>query len=369
MKAKFNRTALVEALSLVTSVIPSRTTKPILQCLKIEANKDAVSVCATDFELGITCAVSQVDIEQAGAVVVPADRFTAIIRESLDEVISIEVAEATCQIRGADSHFVIYGYEVDQYPAVPGFVEGQGQLEIGLAQLQEGIEHCLFATAKENTRYALNGVLWEVAGKSLVLVGTDGRRLAKVKVNLTTAVDEQLQTEKMIVPTKAMALVDRIGGDEKEKVEIRLADNRIIMRCDGVVISSNLVDGNFPKYEDIIPTENDKKVELNTAATLSAVRRAALLINEESKGIKLSLDKGSLVFSSRAPEMGDAQIEMAVEYQGPPIEIGFNPQFLVDVLRVIKKEQFELYLGQADRPGMITSGSGFVYIVMPVNLK
>ena len=368
MKAKFNRTALAEALALVTGVIPSRTTKPILQCLKIEANKDTVSICATDFELGITCAVSQVDVEQAGAVVVPADRFTAIVRESLDEVIAIEVSEAACQIRGADSHFTIYGYEVSQYPVVPGF-EGQGQIEISLAKLQEGVEHCLFATAKENTRYALNGVLWEISGKSLVLVGTDGRRLAKVKVNLAAAAGKELQTEKMIVPTKAMAMVDRIGGGEKEKVEIRFSDNRIIIRCNGVVISSNLVEGNFPKYEDIIPTENDKKVELNTVATLSAVRRAALLINAESKGVKLSLSKGSLVFSSRAPEMGDAQVEMAVEYQGPPIEIGFNPQFLVDVLRVIKKEQFELYLGQADRPGMVKSGTSFVYIVMPVNLK
>lgn len=368
MKAKFNRTALAEALALVTSVIPSRTTKPILQCLKIEADENTVSICATDFELGITCAVSQVDVEQAGAVVVPADRFNAIVRESLDEVISIEVSEAACQIRGADSHFTIYGYDVSQYPAVPGF-DGQGQIEIGLDKLQEGVEHCLFATAKENTRYALNGVLWEVAGKSLVLVGTDGRRLAKVKVNLAAVVGEELKTEKMIVPTKAMALVDKIGGSEKEKVEVRFSDNRIILRCNGVVISSNLVEGNFPKYEDIIPTDNDKKVVLNTAATLSAVRRAALLINEESKGIKLSLDKGLMVFSSRAPEMGDAQIEMAVEYQGPPIEIGFNPQFLVDVLRVIKKEQFELYLGQADRPGMIKSGNSFVYIVMPVNLR
>ena len=368
MKAKFNRIALAEALTLVTSVIPVRTTKPILQCLKIEVNENAASICATDFELGITCAVLQVDVEQAGTVVVPADRFTAIIRESIDEVISIEVSEAACQIRGADSHFTIYGYDVSQYPAVPGF-EGEGQIGINLAKLQEGVEHCLFATAKENTRYALNGVLWEITGKSLVLVGTDGRRLAKVKVNLATTMSQELQAVKRIVPTKAMALVDKIGGGEKEKVEIQFSDNRIIMRCNGVVISSNLVEGNFPKYEDIIPTENDKKVELNTTATLSAVRRAALLINEESKGIKLSLDKNLLVFSSRAPEMGDAQIEMAVEYQGPPIEIGFNPQFLVDVLRVIKKEKFELYLGQADRPGMVKSGTNFVYIVMPVNLK
>ena len=367
MKVKFNRTALAEALNLVTSIIPARTTKPILQCLKIEADKDSVSICATDFELGITCVVAQVDVEQAGTVVVPADRLAAIVRETLDDVISMEVSEALCQVRGADSHFTIYGYAADQYPAVPGF-EGQGQIRVTLAKLQEGVEHCLFATAKENTRYALNGVLWEARGKSLILVGTDGRRLAKVKVSLAEAADKQLESEKIIVPAKAMGLVDRISDGEKDEVVIRFAGNRIIMSCGGVVISSNLVEGNFPKYEDIIPTDYGKKLELNTTAVLSAVRRAALLTNEDSKGVKLSLDKGVLVFSGRAPEMGDAQVEMAVDYQGQPLEIGFSPQFLIEVLRVIKEDRFELHLGQADRPGLVKSGPNFIYIVMPVNL-
>ena len=367
MKVKFNRAALVEALNLVTSIIPARTTKPILQCLKIEAEAEAVSICATDFELGITCAISQVDVEEAGVVVVPADRLAAIVRESVDEVISVEVAEAVCQVRGADSHFTIYGYEADQYPAVPGF-EGQGQIKVNLAKLQEGVEHCLFATAKENTRYALNGVLWEAKGKSLILVGTDGRRLAKVKVTLATAADKELQSEKIIVPAKAMGLMDRIGGGDKDEIEIRFVENRIVMSCAGVVISSNLVEGNFPKYEDIIPTDYDKKLELNTTAVLSAVRRAALLTNEDSKGVKLSLSKNALMFSGRAPEMGDAQVEMAVEYEGQPMEVGFNPQFLIDVLRVIKEDKFELHLSQADRPGLVKSGNNFVYIVMPVNI-
>ena len=135
-----------------------------------------------------------------------------------------------------------------------------------------------------------------------------------------------------------------------------------------MVISSNLVEGNFPKYEDIIPEDYENKVVLSTDQTLSAVRRASLLANEDSKGIKLSLSKNKLVFSSRAPETGDAQIDMAVEYKGKPMDVGFNPQFLVDVLRVIKAEGFELHLGEADRPGLIKSGSNFIYIVMPVNL-
>lgn len=368
MKIKFNRAALSEALSLVITVVPARTTKPILQGLKIQADKDKVCISATDFEMGITCLISQAEVEKEGQAVVPAERLAAIVRECVDEVLVMEVSEATCRIKGSDSNFTIYGHQPEQYPQVPGF-DGNAQLEADLVKLQEALEHCLFATAKENTRYALSGILWEPAGKKLTLVGTDGRRLAKYKLSLNAEADKKLEGEKYIVPAKAMALLDKVGASEKDKVSVRFADSKAIFSCGKVVISSNLVEGTFPKYEDIIPTDYKNKVELNTAATLSAVKRAALLTNEDSKGVKLALGKKSLVFTSRAPEMGDAEIAMEVDYKGEPMEIGFNPQFLVDVLRVIREDSFELQLGQSDRPGLIKSGANYVYIVMPVSLS
>ncbi|MCD4830444.1 MAG: DNA polymerase III subunit beta [Anaerohalosphaeraceae bacterium] len=367
MKVKFNRAAMAEVLALVTTVVPSRSAKPILQCLKIQADSEGVSICATDLEISITSKITQAQVETEGVIVIPADRFTAIVRESIDEVIEIEASEAVCQIRGNDSHFTIYGHEPSQYPAVVGF-DGAGQIEAELDKMQEAIDHCLFATAKENTRYALSGILWEPAGKKLTMVGTDGRRLAKFKINLCGEIDKKVAEEKIIVPAKAMAILDRVGGDG-EAVKVQLAGNRIILACGDVVISSNLVEGNFPKYEDIIPTDYKNKLLLNTAATLSAVRRAALLTNEDSKGVKMSVSKNAVVFSSRVPETGDAEVSMAAEYDGEPVEIGFNPQFLVDVLRVIKEEAFEFHLSQSDRPGMIKSGPNFVYIVMPVSLS
>jgi len=170
------------------------------------------------------------------------------------------------------------------------------------------------------------------------------------------------------VPAKAMGLLDKIGAGEKESVAVKLVDNQILMSCANVVISSNLVEGNFPKYEDIIPTDYDKKLTLPTEATLSAVRRASLLTSEESRGIKLSVEKDKLVFSGRTPETGDAQVDMPISYKGEPIDIGFNPQFLMDVLRVITSPEFELELGGSDRPGLIKSGTTFLYVLMPINL-
>jgi len=367
MKVNFNRAALSEALGLLTSVVPARTPKPILRCVRITAAEKQVKICATDLEIGINYSVSEVQVEEDGEIVVPADRLAAIVRESAEEVLVVEAEEGVCKIKGADSHFTIYGQEADQYPAVPDF-DGDADIEISLSNLQAGIEQCLFAAAKESTRYALNGVLWEIKGKKLLLVATDGRRLARVRVNLASAANKKVEEAKIIVPAKTMSLLDRIGSSEKDVVSVKLVNNQILISCANVVISSNLVEGNFPKYEDIIPTDYDKKLSLSTEATSSAVRRSALLTSEESRGIKLSIGKETLVFSCRAPETGDAQVEMPISYKGEPIEIGFNPQFIVDVLRVIKAKEFEFELGQSDRPGLIKSGKDFLYVLMPINL-
>jgi len=366
MKANFNRTALAEALGLLTSVAPSRTPKPILRCVQITADDKEVRICATDLEVGINYSISEVQIEKAGEVIVPADRLNAIVRESVDEVLVLEASDGKCEIKGADSHFTVYGQEPGQYPVVPGF-EGDAEIEIGLSNLQAGIEQCLFATAKESSRYAINGVLWEIKDKKLIMVATDGRRLARSTVKLASAPKGEVP-ENLIVPGKAMGLLDKIGGDEKDAVAVKLLDNQILMSCANVVISSNLVEGNFPKYEDIIPTDYTKKLTLSTEAALSAARRASLLANEESKGIQLSLETGKIVFSGRAPETGDAEVDMAIDYKGEPINIGFNPQFLIDALRVIRAADFELELGEPDRPGLLKSGRDFLYVLMPTNL-
>jgi DNA polymerase-3 subunit beta len=367
MKVDFNRAALSEALTLLTAVVPSRTPKPILRCVRITASEKEVRICATDLELGINYLISEVVIGRSGEAVVPADKLTAIMRESVDEVLSLEAAEGTCEITGADSRFTIYGQEAAQYPTVPVFEE-PADVEIALANLQAGIEQCLFATAKESTRYAINGILWEIKGKKLSLVATDGRRLARCRVSLAAVPDKKVEAKKLIVPAKTMALLDKIGGGDKDKVAVKLVDNQILISCANVVISSNLVEGNFPKYEDIIPGDYDKKLTLSTEAVSSAVRRSALLTSEESKGIKLSITEKAIVFSGRAPEAGDARVDMPVDYKAEPIEIGFNPQFLIDVLRVIKTPEFELELGQSDRPGLIKSGTNFLYVLMPINL-
>ncbi len=367
MKVNFNRIAFAEALNLLVSVVPSRTPKPILRCIRFDARRKEVHLYATDLEVGIDYALAEVQIEQEGQVVLPADRLFAIVRESAEDVLALQATEGSCEIMGADSHFTIYSQEPKDYPTVPTF-EGKGDISVALRSLQAGVEQCIFATAKESSRYAINGILWEMAGKKVTLVATDGRRLARSKVSLLSAPEESVAAQQIIVPAKAMSLLDKLASHEKDKVAVKLVDNQILLSCANAVISSSLVEGSFPKYEDIIPSEHTKKLRLSTEAVLSAVRRAALLTSEESRGIKLLISEGSLVFSGRAPETGDAEVKMTIDYKGETMQVGFNPQFLVDALRVIRTPEFEMELGEPDRPGVIKSGSDFLYVLMPINL-
>jgi DNA polymerase-3 subunit beta len=367
MKVKLNKDSFQQALALVTSIVPTRTPKPILHCIKLTVEEDSVLFSATDLEVGINCRITQVEVEQPGQAVLPADKLNSIVRESVDDIIQMESEESAIHLKGADSHFTIYGHDVEQFPQVPAF-DNQSDFQLSLSNLQEGIERSVFAAARESTRYAINGILWEVKGKKLTLVATDGRRLAKAVVPLKSAVSEDIENQRTIVPAKAMNLLDRVGTRQDADVQIKFIDNKIIMACDDIVVSSNLVEGNFPRYEDIIPSDYKNKVLLPTEPVLSAARRAALLASEDSKGIKIAITGQTMTFSSRAPETGDAEIELAIDYKGPELEIGFNPQFIIDVLRVINTSDFEFEFGESDRPGVIKCGNDFLYIVMPVNI-
>jgi len=347
--------------------VPHRTPKPVLKCVKIDAQAQEVRLSATDLEIGLDYTISEVKVDQTGQAVLDAERLAAIVRESTDEVLTLDMKDSTCEIRGTDSSFLVYSQDPEQFPTVPA-LSAAPDIVVNLELLKAGTRRCLFATAKESSRYAINGVLWETKGKKLVLVATDGRRLARTRVSLSKAGSEAAEKQSIIVPAKTMTLLERLGADEKDEVTVQISGSHLLISCAHVVINSNLVEGSFPKYEDIIPKDLDKKINLSCDVVASAVRRASLLASEESKGIKLSFSHNSLMFSGRAPEAGVAEIKMAIEYDAEPISIGFNPQFLIDVIKVIPGSEFEINLGQPDRPGLIKSGSDLLYVLMPINL-
>ncbi len=363
MKLTLNRSELSDALAIIGGVTSGRTPKQVLQCVLIEANSDHVLLAATDLEIGVRCTISQVQVDQPGSVLVPADKLSPVVRESNDEILKLEVADNICHIRGADSHFQIFSKDINEFPPVPKF-EGDPDFELGVEVLRHLAEWTVFSAARENTRYAINGVLWDKKGESLSLVATDGRRLSKGSCLLEGALGDQ----SAIVPTKAMQVFTRVLSDPGAKVGIKITGNQIMLRSAHASVSSILLEGHFPKYDDVIPRDCNHRVWFDTQELLSAVRRASLLTNEESKGVRMAFSKDTLQLTSRAPEQGEAVVATAIDYDGPAVEIGFNPAFLVDALRVVSEDKVLFEFAEANRPGVLRSGEQFLYVVMPVNL-
>lgn len=367
MKVICNRGALLEALTVAGNVVASRTPKPVLQCVKLTAADDRLTVAATDLEVAIRYADNQVQIEQPGEALLPADKFRDIVRESVDDTLSIEVAQDNANIKGNDSHFKIFTQNPKDFPPVPDF-EGEPDFEIPGGILKGLIGQTLFAAAKESTRYAFNGVLVLAKAKKLTLVSTDGRRLAQAKGDLVKGGDSK-DGHRAIVPSKALTLIDKLIDDPEESVGFQIRENQVIVHTSSATLTSSLVEGQFPPYEDVIPKDTDKKMTASTADFLSAIRRAALLTTEESKGVRMAFDKKGLVLTSRSPESGEATITFPCKFEGSDVEIGFNPQFLTDALRVVDSDEISLELTAPNRPGLLKGGPNFLYVIMPVNLQ
>jgi DNA polymerase-3 subunit beta len=368
MKIICNRGALLEALNLTGNVVATRTPKPVLQCVKLTAEGNALTVAATDLEVAIRYRDDQVQIDSAGESLLPADKLRDIVRESMDDTLAIEISGDTANIRGQDSHFKIFTQRAADFPPIPDF-QGEADFQIQAGALKSLIGQTLFAAARESTRYAFNGVLMSAKAKKISLVSTDGRRLAMAKGDLAPGDKLDKEGKKAIVPAKALQLIEKLINDPAALVGVQIRENQIIFHTDSATLTSNLIEGQFPPYEDVIPKDADKKMSAATADFLSAIRRSALLTTEESKGVRLAFNKKGLVLTSRSPEAGEATINFPCKFEGADIEIGFNPQFVADALRVVDTDEISIEMTAPNRPGLLKAGANFLYVIMPVNLQ
>ena len=366
MKLRFNREELAEALAAVCSVASVRTPKEVLKCVRLEARSDVLLLSATDLELGIRSAITQVEVERPGDTLVTADTLSRIVRECSDEILVFETEGNLLHVRGMGSHFKIVTQAVADFPPVPA-LEGEPDCTIEQDVLRRLVEWTVFAAARESTRYAINGVLWELADKKLTLAATDGRRLSVGRAKLASG--KAGKPQQAIVPTKALLLLARLPAADGETVAVKMAPNQLLMKVGPSMISTSLIEGHFPKYQDVVPQDADRLVVLNTMEFLSALKRAALLTNEESKGVRLAFTDGNLTLTSRAPEQGEATISLPVNYRGEPMDIGFNPVFLTDVLRVAHSDEVTFAFKEPNRPGVVRLNDDFVHVVMPVSLS
>ena len=397
MKVICDRGALADAVNLVFGAVAARSPRVQLTCVRLTATKTGgageLTLLATDAEISIRLRLSAVDVQQPGELLIPAEKLRQIVSaEDHEPTLTIESDGEAAHIRGADAHFKVFGYPPADFPPVPDFaavVAGSGDqpkakavLTHSAGALDSLVARTLFATARENSRYAINGVLLKRDGKKVEMVATDGRRLALCKSTLAGASDKDAKQLSCIIPTKALTMLQRLIKDHDEVVHMAITDTQVFFALGTAtgkgeesiraVLSSNLVEGAFPPYEDVIPRDQDKKITFDRDVLGSAVRRAALLTNEESRGVRMKFVGKSkqLEVSSRAPEMGEANINVELAgYEGEDIEIGFNPAFISDALKVIPDPQVVMELKSSNRPGVMKSGNEFLYVVMPVNLQ
>jgi DNA polymerase-3 subunit beta len=365
MKVQAQTPALQEALTLAGSIVATRTPKPVLQCVKMVAAEDTLTLMATDLEVGCRYELTAVQVSEDGEALLPANRLGGIVREAGDESLSIETDKDASHVKEpSGSHFKIFGYDPAEYPAVAEFT-GEADFSIPAAVLSDMIGKTLFATAKAHSHYAISGVLWEASGKKLQLVATDGHRMAQARGNLTGPAASDVTA---IVPGKLMQLIQRTCGEVDGDIEIKIEENQILARAEGITLVSSLVQGNFPKYSDVIPKETTRKATIVRSEFEHRVRQAALLTTEESRSIRLSFADGKLTLSSRAPETGEAEVACAAEYDGEPMELGINPQFLTDAMRVISEDSITIEMNQPNKPVIVKAGGEFLYVFMPVDL-
>ena len=370
MKVICDRAALLDAATIVGSVTGGRTPSPVLRCMKIVAADGLLQLAATDLEMGLRIAVPQVEVQEDGETVVPADKLLQIVRTCDDSTLTLVSDGHALNIEAAGSHFKVYGFDAKEFPPVRDFSEAAVDCQMKSRELQTLVMRTAFAAATEHSRYAINGLLFERKGKKLRLVATDGRRLAMAQGEVKGGEGNK----SCIIPTKAMTLLIKLLRDPDETVRVAIEENQVLF-CAGdepgsAVLSSNLVEGAFPPFEDVIPKDQDKKVSCDTALLLGAIRRAALLTNEESRGVRMSFADDKLTLTSRAPEMGEAEVELALEkYEGDPLEIGFNPGFIADALKVVDGGKVIVELKAPNKPGVLRTGADFTYVLMPVNLQ
>jgi DNA polymerase-3 subunit beta len=367
MKIRFNRAKFLEAFQTVASVTPTRSPKPILQNVKLDVSEDTTILSATDLEVGMRCAIAEVETHVAGSAVLPVGRFGSILRETPDEQLELEADPQSAEVRGQRSQFKLPSQNPAEFPEVAVFDEQQYH-EINARFLREFIRRTIFATDMESSRYALGGVLLELTEDKLTAVGTDGRRLAKMDGPAMSVGGQKTGDQTTIVPTKALQLVERALTDADAEVNLAARSNDILVQSPRVTIYSRLVEGRFPNWQEVFPDRTDAvKIELPAGPFYSAVRQAAIVTSEESRGIDFTFGEGNVVLAAETAESGQSRIELPIGYDGTPITIMLDPKYISDFLKVIDPEKpFTLEIRDSKSAAVCSTDDGYAYVIMPM---
>jgi DNA polymerase-3 subunit beta len=365
MEMSVDRDAFLRGLQMVSNLVEARQTLPILSNILLDGEGETLRLTATDLEVGARVSLPA-KVAKGGSITLSARKLLEIAKELPSAPLSLRSQEnAWVSVRCGGVAYRLVGLPPEDYPAVTG-AETANWLTLNAKLLREMIAQTSFAVSHDESRYALNGVLFVLQAKEIRLVATDGHRLALAIRPLPTGGP----TASGIVPRKAVHEIERVLGGAGEEASIAINQNQFILQMPNFLMLARLIEGTFPNYEQVVPRSHPHRVTIPRAALSSALRRVSILAEERTRPVKLALAPGMLRLTAFHQEYGEAEEGVEVEYAGEEVVIGFNSRYLLDALGALESEQVVLEVKDAASPGIIRSfeDEGSLCVIMPMRI-
>lgn len=349
-------------IQITQNVVSPRVSLPILSNILLAAADAKLKLTATDLDIGIFCEYP-VEVVENGAITVPSKRFAEIIHElPSGQVVVSAKKNNMVTIQTEACEFKIMGLPKEEFPKLPEFKDKEA-IKIEQALLREMLLKTSFSVSHDETKYVLNGILFKIENDTITLVATDGRRLALIEKKLRQGINKKIN---LIIPVKTIHELNRNLKSEGE-VLLVLGENQALFDLGTIHIISRLIEGEFPDYHQVIPPEQEDKIKLNREKFLLALRRAAVLSTLDYQAVKFEIFKNKLVISRSTPDIGESREELVSEYSGKELLIGFNPAYLIDVLKNLQEEEIYFEVSDLEKPGVIRN-NGYVSLVLPMRI-
>ena len=357
------------------NIVSSKATVPVLSNLLIEASNDELVMSATDLTVGLRCFTDTKVIEE-GATTLPVKKFAQLVKELTAVNLEISSQDDLCtEIKADSSLFKLHGMSTSEFPQLPNF-EGAARFIIAQNQLKDMLYRTAFAVSREDNRYVLTGVLMQISDGVATFVGTDGKRLARAHIELDISKDF---SGSYIIPSKAVdELLKNLVEEENETATVYLLEDRIAVESNNVNLITKLLSGDYPDYNRVIPDSSETVVTLHAQELTSLLRQISLFTNDTTHSVRFSFNDGELRLNANSSEIGEGHVSMPVNYHGPKLEVAFNPQFFLDILRHCYSEVITLGLTDAYNPGVITDqdappengqAPSPLFVLMPMRLN
>lgn len=371
MKAVAKRESLAEMVQLAQGVCPGRSARPILESLLLECQEDQALLMATDLEVGVRLEVPELEVEVPGKALLPGRTMLALLRELPDEKVRLESQGDRLLVLGAQSEFQFPTPDAMEFPEVPHY-EGESYHSFTARHLVEMIRRTEYAVEREGMRFNLGGVYLELGEDKVTAVGTDGRRLAQ-QDGPARRVGNHQPEEDVIIPPRAVEIIQRVLAREAEDQEVKLAvqGGKIFLMTGVATVSGRLLDARFPKWREVFPKPPEKvRVELPAKEFGSATRQAAIVVDEKHPGILYTFTSGKLVLSGRGTAQGESRVELPISYDGEDVMVRLNHRFILDFLKVMGEEgTVTIRIWSSHQAVLAEAPDGYCYLMMPLMLE